>query len=132
MKKQKDEQLFSLQKEAAVIQADLDHVEKVTLHITLHPYTLIPLQVLRELESPRKVTESSGLSMDGENSSDTSVVPTLEDRTEPRWGLDTSTLLNTDTTLRHYTPTLHSNTRPNSPLQGPGRLQFAGGQGCLS
>ena len=99
---------------------------------TLHPYTLIPLQVLRELESPRKVTESSGLSMDGENSSDTSVVPTLEDRTEPRWGLDTSTLLNTDTTLRHYTPTLHSNTRPNSPLQGPGRLQFAGGQGCLS
>ena len=68
MKKQKDEQLFSLQKEAAVIQADLEHVEKV----------------LRELESPRKVTESSGLSMDGENSSDTSVVPTLEDRTEPR------------------------------------------------
>lgn len=68
MKKQKDEQLFSLQKEAAVIQADLDHVEKV----------------LRELESPRKVTESIGLSMDGENSSDTSVVPTLEDRTEPR------------------------------------------------
>ena len=29
MKKQKDEQLFGLQKEAAVIEADLEHVEVV-------------------------------------------------------------------------------------------------------
>ena len=39
LKKQKDEQLFSLQKDAAVIQGDLEHVE----------------QVLRELEKPQNL-----------------------------------------------------------------------------
>ena len=61
LKKQKDEQLFSLQKEAAVIQADLDHVD----------------QVLRQLEKPN-ISGSDSLSLDGENSSDCGVVPSID------------------------------------------------------
>merc|ERR1719323_1726802 len=60
LKKQKDQQLFALQKEAAVIQTDLDHVETV----------------LRKLEKPGV---SDGLdTVDGENSSDCGVVPQLD------------------------------------------------------
>jgi hypothetical protein len=82
MKKQKDEQLFGLQKEAAVIQADLEHVDQVGGRLP-HP-SLLSLQVVRELESPRKASLSS-LLMDGENSNDTFVVPSLErDCAEPR------------------------------------------------
>lgn len=59
LQKQKDEQLFSLQKEAAVIQADLEQVE----------------QQLRELELPQQAGDHLGL--DSENSSDCGVVPSL-------------------------------------------------------
>ena len=63
LKKQKDEQLFALQKEAAVIQTDLEHVE----------------QVLRQLEKPPSMLAGSdSLSLDGENSSDCGVVPSLD------------------------------------------------------
>ena len=66
LKKQKDEQLFALQKEAAVIQADLDHVDSV----------------LRQLEKPGSCIlaaagEQLGLE-DGENSSDCGVVPSID------------------------------------------------------
>jgi len=71
LKKQKDEQLFSLQREASVIQADLDRVD----------------QVLRELpgagySSPRD-RDQEPFMMDDEgdnntNNSDTSVVPSLD------------------------------------------------------
>ena len=44
MKKQKDEQLFGLQKEAAVIQADLEHVDQVGGRLP-HP-SLLSLQVV--------------------------------------------------------------------------------------
>lgn len=101
MKKQKDEQLFSLQKEAAVIQADLDHVE----------------QVLRELESPRGVTvEGGALSMDSENSSDTSVVPSMEreSRTSEHRDIggfnlltDKSALASEDSSLSHRRTRMH-------------------------
>jgi len=66
LKKQKDEQLFALQKEAAVIQADLDNVETV----------------LRQLDKPGSVlaaaaASADNLSLDGENSSDCGVVPSV-------------------------------------------------------
>ena len=67
LKKQKDEQLFALQKEAAVIQADLEHVEAV----------------LRKLEKPggllaAAVGGDTLDNLDGENSSDCGVVPQLD------------------------------------------------------
>jgi len=59
MKKQKDEQLFSLQKEASVIESDLDHIE----------------QVVRELECGGRDEERH----ENENSNEASaVVPSLE------------------------------------------------------
>eukprot|EP00090_Calanus_glacialis_P003071 TRINITY_DN12219_c0_g1_i1.p1 TRINITY_DN12219_c0_g1~~TRINITY_DN12219_c0_g1_i1.p1 ORF type:complete len:658 (+),score=217.02 TRINITY_DN12219_c0_g1_i1:40-1974(+) len=74
LKKQKDEQLFTLQKEAAVIQGDLDHVE----------------QVLRELEKPQNLLASSdNLSLDGENSSDCGVVPSVPSIEREQMQIDT-------------------------------------------
>jgi len=74
LKKQKDEQLFSLQKEAAVIQGDLDHVELI----------------LRELEKPQNLLGTSDhLSLDGENSSDCGVVPTVPSIEREHLQLDT-------------------------------------------
>jgi len=74
LKKQKDEQLFTLQKEAAVIQGDLDHVE----------------QVLRELEKPQNILVSSdSLSLDGENSSDCGVVPSVPNIDREQIQIDT-------------------------------------------
>merc|ERR1719266_494941 len=62
MKRQKDEQLFSLQKEAAVIEADLEHVEAA----------------LRELERGGECGPERG----GEGS-DASVVPVMESEAGP-------------------------------------------------
>merc|ERR1719334_2267362 len=74
LKKQKDEQLFTLQKEAAVIQGDLDLVE----------------QVLRELEKPQNMLVSSdNLSLDGENSSDCGVVPSVPSIEREQLQIDT-------------------------------------------
>ena len=74
LKKQKDEQLFTLQKEAAVIQGDLEHVE----------------QVLRELEKPQNLLASAdNLSIDGENSSDCGVVPSVPSLEREQIQIDT-------------------------------------------
>jgi len=74
LKKQKDEQLFSLQKEASVIQGDLEHVE----------------QVLRELEKPHNLLATpDNLSLDGENSSDCGVVPSVPSIEREHMQLDT-------------------------------------------
>jgi len=74
LKKQKDEQLFTLQKEAAVIQGDLEHVE----------------QVLRELEKPQNLLASpDNLSLDGENSSDCGVVPSVPSLEREQIQIDT-------------------------------------------
>jgi len=63
LKQAKDAELFKLQKEASVIQQDLDRVE----------------ELLRELETPRSPHPDPDLDIEGENSnSDTSVVPSLE------------------------------------------------------
>lgn len=64
LKKQKDEQLFALQKEAAVIQADLDSVDTVLRQLEMRP--------------GGRLLGAAGDSLDGENSLDCGVVPSID------------------------------------------------------